>query len=162
MQKKKQIRIYKCRLTHDIGIRCKQSDIFGKFMYLRHWVILSHFGEIRSRTHTLRLSAQHIMRNISIERMKQRYKQEVTRNKEQSEQKNVFDVKPTKKICLVKKKKFLSRVVRLMLYTMGLANSVDCLTFYAMQEYVRTNFHLFIRSFVSVFFIHVKIIFVGV
>lgn len=46
--------LYTLCLTHThtaIEMRCKQSDIFAKFMYLRHWVILSLFGEMCTRTY---------------------------------------------------------------------------------------------------------------
>lgn len=97
MQKKRNsVSVYTASQTHAhiaIEMRCKQSDIFAKFMYLRHRVILSVFGRMCSRTHTL---THFICVTSALSTSKQRSKQEVTRNEEQKKKhQRIFNVKPT-------------------------------------------------------------------
>lgn len=87
--------------SHAIEMRCKQSDIFAKFMYLRHRVILSHFGEMYSRTHTHTRTHAFHMRNISIKHIETtiRTRGYAKRGPEKNthHREKIFDVKPTNK-----------------------------------------------------------------
>lgn len=146
-------------VSHVIEIRCKQSDIFAKFIYLRHCLPFFFLSlslrlflscvHIQLHEHKQKqIHAQHssprFMRNIGIKHTKQRSKHEVTRNE------------PKKKVSTRKRewererdwgkeekenlfgKQFLSRAVRLMLccgYTQCSSYFVDCLTFYIYEYY---------------------------
>lgn len=90
-----------------IEMRCKQSDIFAKFMYLRHWVILSLFGEMCSRTARTQTRISCVTSALSTP--KQRSKQEVICEMRSSKKKRKF-TRATERICNVnatQKKKIL-------------------------------------------------------
>lgn len=133
-------------------MRCKQSDIFAKFMYLRHRVILSHFGEMYSRTHTHTLARTHFICVTSVFSIKHiettiRTRGYAKRGAEKNthHREKIFDVKPTNKKNLFRcrereREKSSYHVLSDWCYTMGLSCAhchsyfVDWLTFYAIPK----------------------------